>query len=309
MCLSLSLLLPCWLRWAPSACRHPPTDLQGTIPYEPYDAELLGPLAPACRIIASASAGYNEFALDWMTRHGIYFTNTLSAVSEATADLALFLVLATVRATSLAEHQARCGGWKAGLTPSDDTYGKVLGLVGMGAIGRVVAEKARGFGMRVVYFQRRRVERREEERLGVGWCGTLGELLRTADIVSIHVPLNEGTRDMISTEQFEGMKEGCYLVNTARGAIVNQDALIAALKSGKVRRTGLDVFEDEPRIDAWFVQEREKVVLQPHMGGLTVSAFAKSERECLENIRALFEKGVPNSPVNEPEPKGVSGGT
>lgn len=238
-----------------------------------------------------------------MTSQGIYFCNTLSAVSEATADLTLYLILATVRNTSLAEKQAREGKWKAGLTPSDDTHGKVLGIVGMGAIGKFVAEKARVFGLRVVYHNRHRLPRQEEERFGVKFCETLEELLRTADIVSIHTPLNAGTKDLISTAQFDLMKDGSYLVNTARGAIVSQDALIAALESGKLRRAGLDCFPDEPKIDPWFAGS-DKVVLQPHMGGLTVSAFAKSERECLENVRALFEKGVPNSPVNRPEAKG-----
>ena len=235
--------------------------------------------------------------------HGIYFTNTLHAVSEATADMAVFLVLATVRNCSVAERQARAGEWKTGLTPSDDTYGKTLGVVGMGAIGKFVAAKAGVLGMRVLYHNRHRLDRGEEERLGAAYCETLEELLRAADVVSVHVPLNEQTRDLISTAQFDMMKDGSYLVNTARGAIVNQEALISALESDKLRRAGLDVFENEPAIDPRLMRS-EKVVLQPHMGGLTVSAFAKSERECLENVRALFETGVPNSPVNRPEAKG-----
>lgn len=238
-----------------------------------------------------------------MTSRGIWFCNTLAAVSEATADLALFLVLAAVRDTSRAERQAREGRWKAGLAPSDDTYGKVLGVVGMGAIGKVVAAKAGAFGMSVAYHNRRRLSREEEERVGgARYCETLEELLERADILSIHAPLNEQTKDLVSDREFERMKHGSYLINTARGAIVNQTALRNALESGKIRRAGLDVFENEPQINPWLMQS-DKVVLQPHMGGLTVSAFAKSERECLENVRALFEKGVPNSPVNEPGPK------
>ena len=103
----------------------------GTIPYEPFDEELLGSLVPDCKLIVSASAGYNEFDVDWMTAAGIWFCNTVAAVSEATADMAMFLILATVRNTSVAERQARAGEWKAGLTPSRDPVGKVLGLVGL----------------------------------------------------------------------------------------------------------------------------------------------------------------------------------
>ena len=237
-----------------------------------------------------------------MTSAGIWFCNTVDAVSEATADMAIFLILAVVRNTTIAEKQARNGDWKTGLTPSDDPQGKVLGIVGLGGIGKYVAKKAAVFGMKVAYFKRRRLPREIEEEYGVTYCETLHELLRTSDIVSLHTPLNAATTGLISHPEFEVMKHGSYLVNTARGAVVNQTALIAALEGGKLCRAGLDVFEGEPAIDPWF-RRTDKVVLQPHMGGLTVSAFAKSQRECLENVRALFERGAPNSPVNRPEEK------
>ena len=239
-----------------------------------------------------------------MTAHGIWFCNTLSAVSEATADMTVLLILATVRNFSLAERKARRGEWKTGLTPTDDTYGKTLGVLGMGAIGKLVVEKAAVFGMTGCrYHNRHRLAREEEERLGVVYCETLEELLQETDILTIHAPLTEETTNIISAPQLAMMRKGSYLINTARGAIVEQSALRAALESGRLRRAGLDVFPNEPEIDGW-LRQSEKVVLQPHMGGLTVGAFAKSERECLENVRALFERGEPNSPVNRPEPKG-----
>ena len=272
----------------------------GTIPYEPYDKDLLNAITPDCEIIVSASAGYNEFDVTWMTSAGIYFCNTLDAVSEATADMALFLILATVRNTTNAERQARTGQWKTGLTPSRDTHGKVLGIVGMGAIGKFVAMKARVFGMRILYFQRTRMGESEERKYGATYCTSLDSLLSQSDIVSIHTPLNSQTENLIDHEQFSRMKDGSFLINTARGAIVNEDALISALESGKLARAGLDVFRQEPEINEYF-RKSDKVVLQPHMGGLTESAFAKSQLECLENIRAYFEKGVPNSPVNDPK--------
>ena len=234
-----------------------------------------------------------------MTSQGIIFCNTVDAVSEATADMALFLILATVRDTSVAEKQARSGKWKAGLTPSLDPKGKVLGIVGLGGIGKFVAVKAKVFGMRVVYFNRHRLPVEEEERLGVMFCGDLRELLGCADVVSLHTPLNRQTMGLIGREELGVMKDGSVLVNTARGAVVDEEAMIEALESGKLRRAGLDVFQDEPNINEYFMKS-DKVVLQPHMGGLTESSFALSQKECLENIRAYFEKGEPNSPVNDP---------
>jgi lactate dehydrogenase-like 2-hydroxyacid dehydrogenase len=272
----------------------------GTIPYEPFDQDLLGALAPDCQIMASASAGYNEFDVAWMTAAGIWFCNTVDAVSEATADMALFLILAAVRNTSVAEKQARAGEWKKGLTPSRDPVGKVLGIVGLGAIGKYVALKARAFNMRVLYFQRRRLSEGEEGKYAATYCGSLKELLEKSDVVSLHTPLNAQTEGLIGREQFEWMKEGSFLVNTARGAVVDEQAMIEALESGKLARAGLDVYPDEPNISE-ALRKSDKVVLQPHMGGLTESAFAKSQLECLENIRAYFEKGTPNSPVNHPK--------
>lgn len=272
----------------------------GTIPYEPYDEELLAALVPGCEIIVSASAGYNEFDIDWMTSAGIIFCNTVDAVSEATADMALFLILATVRNTSKAERQARQGRWKEGLTPSQDPVAKTLGILGLGGIGKYVALKAKAFNMKILYHNRHRLDKKEEEKYGATYCSTLEELLGESDVVSIHTPLNADTTDLISHKEFEYMKDGSFLVNTARGAVVNEDAMIEALESGKLKRVGLDVFPGEPEIND-YLRRSDKVVLQPHMGGLTESAFAKSQLECLENLRAYFEKGAPNSPVNDPK--------
>lgn len=235
-----------------------------------------------------------------MTSAGIYFCNTIDAVSEPTADMAIFLILATVRNTTLAEKQARGGQWKTGLTPSQDPVGKTLGIVGLGAIGKHVATKAKVFGMKLRYFNRHQLPAEEEERYGVTYCPDLKTLLGSSDIISLHTPLNAATQGMISHGEFASMRDGAFLINTARGAIVDEKAMIEALESGKIARAGLDVFPDEPAINSYFA-ESDKVVIQPHMGGLTETAFARSQRESLENVRALFEKGVPNSPVNKPQ--------
>ncbi|CAG9981077.1 unnamed protein product [Clonostachys byssicola] len=280
---------------------HGPIDAfiirMGTPPYEPFDEDLLTSLAPGCRIITSASAGFNEFDVGWMTKNDIWFCNTVDAVAEATADMALFLTLAVVRDTYRAERGARDGTWKAGLVPSKDPSGMTLGIIGMGSIGKYLARKAAVFNMKILYHNRRRLDPEEESRYAATYCPTLHELLGASDVVSVNCPLNEKTTGLISNAEFAAMKQGAFLVNTARGPVVDEDALIQALESGKLERAGLDVFDNEPRINKYF-KTSDKVICQPHMGGLTESAFRKAERECFENIRSLFTHGRPINPVN-----------
>ena len=233
-----------------------------------------------------------------MTSKNVWFCNTINAVAEATADIAIFLVLAVLRDTTRAEKQARDGTWKANIVPARDPTGLTLGIVGAGAIGKYTALKAAVFNMKVAYHNRRQLSKEEEERYGLTYYPTLNELLAASDVVSISCPLNKETTNLISHDQFAAMKDGCFLVNTSRGPVVDEDALIAALESGKVTRAGLDVFHNEPHIKDYF-KRSDKVVLQPHMGGLTDVAFRKSERECFENIRSLFKTGRPVAPVND----------
>ncbi|KAF2099938.1 putative 2-hydroxyacid dehydrogenase [Rhizodiscina lignyota] len=271
----------------------------GTPPYEPFDEEMLGSLTPHCRIITSASAGFNEFDVKWMTSQGIWFCNTVDAVAEATADMAIFLTLAVLRDTSRFERNVRSGVWRgAGFAPPPDPSGLRMGIVGMGAIGKYVAKKAAVFNIKVSYYNRRQLPPDQEAKYAATYCSTLHELLSCSDIISISCPLNEETTGLIGPEEFAAMKDGAFLVNTARGAVIHETALIEALKSGKVARAGLDVFSNEPNIDPYFLTS-DKVVIQPHMGGLTKLAFQKAERECFENIRALYQTGRPNSPVVE----------
>ena len=285
----------------------------GTPPYEPFD-DILKPLAPHCKIITSASAGFNEFPVDWMTKEGIWFCNTVDAVAEATADMAVFLILAVLRDTYRGERGARDGTWKKGLVPCRDPTGLTLGIVGMGAIGKVsslqlweptcscvtqyTAKKALAFNLKVHYHNRHQLPPDIEKQYNATYHSALHSLLSAADIVSISVPLNSQTTNLISAPEFSAMKDGTFFVNTARGAIVDETALIQALESGKVTRAGLDVMVNEPDINEYF-KTSEKVVLQPHMGGLTDVAFMKSERECFENIKALWKTGRPNAPVND----------
>jgi len=164
------------------------------------------------------------------------------------------------------------------------------------------AKKAAAFNMKIRYHNRHQLTPEEELKFNATYSATLNDLLASSDVISISCPLNAETTNLISRKEFAAMKDGVYFVNTARGAIVDEDALVDALRSGKVARAGLDVVVNEPHVRDELrcgKLSEQKVILQPHMGGLTDVAFHKSEKECFENIRSLFKTGRPVAPVNE----------
>ncbi|KAF4420430.1 glycerate-and formate-dehydrogenase [Fusarium acutatum] len=264
---------------------HGPIDAfivrMGRAPYRPFQ-DVFKLLTPHCKIITSAAAGYDDFNVDWLTEEGIWLCNSVDAVAEATADMALFLLLAVVRDAYRGERSVREGNWRGPVVPSRDPSGMTLGILGMGAIGKYLAKRAIAFNMRIKYYNRRQLSADDE-----------------SDVVSVNCPLNKETENLISTKEFSAMKDGAFIVNTARGAIVNEDALIKALESGKITRAGLDVFLNEPDLNDYF-KTSDKVVVQPHAGGLTDVAFQRGEREAFENIKAFFKTGSPITPVNNP---------
>ncbi|EMD86841.1 hypothetical protein COCC4DRAFT_141218 [Bipolaris maydis ATCC 48331] len=270
----------------------------GPQPYEPFDAQLLSPLLPDLRIVVSAQRGFDDFHVDWMTTQGIWFCNTKHATVDATAEMALFLTMAVVRNTNHAERSLRSGRWRDRLPLSRDLRSITLGIVGMGSIGMSLAHKATALGMQVRYHSRNGKAVQNRAPAGSVHCATLNELLQTSDVVSLHCPLDQSTWHLISDKQFLLMKDGSYVINTARGAIVDNQALIRALESGKLAGAGLDVFENEPTgIDPYFL-ESDKVVPIPHMGGLTEGSFELAEQECLDNVQEYFTKGRPCTPLN-----------
>jgi lactate dehydrogenase-like 2-hydroxyacid dehydrogenase len=156
--------------------------------------------------------------------------------------------------------------------------------------------------MHVQYYNRRRLPPEDEVIYNVTHCKTLEDLLRTSDVISVSCPLDATTKGLLSYKEFAQMKDGVFIVNTARGAIIEEEALISALESGKVARAGLDVFQDEPKINEYFVKS-DRCIIQPHLGGLTQKARRDAERECLENIKSLFDTDRPVAPVNEIDTK------
>lgn len=167
-----------------------------------------------------------------------------------------------------------------------------------------LAKKAGVFNMRIRYHNRHQLPGEVEAEYEATYCSSLHELLSTSDIISINCPLNASTTNMISDAEFAAMKDGTFLVNTARGAIIDEAALRKALDSGKITRAGLDVFCNEPNPDLELIRHPQ-VIAQPHLGGLTDVAYERAERECFENIKAYFATGKPNSPVRTPRGSGM----
>jgi len=272
--------------------------LSATQPFAPYD--YLHLLLPDLKIIVSASGGYDDFPMPWLTENKVWFCNTIHAVSEPTADMALFLILATVRDMSRSEKSLRTGKWRNDHVPVKDPSGLTLGIIGLGDIGKHLARKASVFNLKIQYHNRHQLSPEEEAQYKAHYQPTLSSLLQTSDIISVNCPLNASTHHMISRPEFAEMKDGVFLINTARGAIVDEEALIEALESGKVKRAGLDVWPNEPHVNKYFL-ESEKCVVQPHLAGLTDRAKRDGDRECSENLRSWYETGRPVAPVNEVE--------
>lgn len=276
-------------------------------PFDPFDEKIFAPFLPDLRIIVTGQVGYNDFDVDWMTRQGVYFCNSKYATCEATAEMALFLIFAVLRNTSFGEKSLREGLWRSSLGLGRDPEGMTLGIVGMGKIGEKLARKmTTAFGMQVAYWNQS--GRRVSSSSNWGGmvpeyrqCETLDELLTCSDVVSLHCPLTSATTKLMSRREFGLMKPGSFFINTSRGGLVDDEALIEALETGQVSRAGLDVFGGEPDLICPYYRERvDKVVVQPHMGGLTEASFKRAAMECFANLRAFFETGRPLAPLNEP---------
>lgn len=251
----------------------------------PVDDELLD-LFPDLRLVANYGVGYDGIDVEACGRRGVAVTNTPEALGIATADLTMALVLAVRRRVVEGDRFVREGrwaaGWHVGQLMGDEVRGATLGLVGYGRIGRAVAERARAFGMHIVY--NRRSERDADFR-------ELDDLLRESDVVSIHAPLTDETRGLIDARRLALLRDGAALVNTARGAIVDEDALVRELTSGRLR-AGLDVFVDEPNVPGALLG-LSNVVLQPHVGSATRGTREAATAELVANIEAVLERREP----------------
>lgn len=255
------------------------------------DSDVLRVPSLRTRILANFGVGFEHIDLDAARRSGMVVTNTPDVLTDCTADLAMALILAAARGVAGGDRMLRAGdwaGWRPTHVPGVRVTGKTLGLVGFGRIGRAVAKRAgAGFGMRVRIFDPRPPADQEAGELGVEVCGSLDELLETSDFVSLHCPVTPKTKEMIGEPQFNRMRRGAILVNTARGALVDEHALAGALRSGRLAAAGLDVYAREPEVPAE-LREIGRVVLLPHLGSATRETREAMGMRVKENLDCFF---------------------
>ncbi|PHH63345.1 hypothetical protein CDD81_6042 [Ophiocordyceps australis] len=254
------------------------------------DGELLDTMPTSLRFICHNGAGYDQVNVAACTAHNVLLSNTPTAVDDATADITLWLLLGALRNLPLSMATLRSGQWRGSppVALGHDPQDKVLGILGMGGIGRCLATKARAaFGMRIRYHNRSRLA--PELEAGAEYVD-FETLLRESDVLSLNLPLNTATRHTISHPQFALMKQGIIIVNTARGAVIHEAALVDALASGRVASVGLDVYEDEPQVHPALLADH-RVLLVPHMGTWTVETQTKMEEWAISNVRmAIAQK-------------------
>ncbi len=262
------------------------------------DAELLAH-APQLKMIANYGVGYNNIDLAAATARGVPVSNTPGVLTDATADAAFALMLACARRVVEGDRRTRQGRfrhWAPLHFLGTEVSGKTLGIVGLGRIGRAVCRRAAGFGMRVLYHNRHRLPAEEEARLGAVYAD-LADLLAAADFVSLHVPLTEDTRCLIDADALRRMKPTAYLINTARGPVVDETALVQALQEGRIAGAGLDVYENEPDL-APGLAELENTVLLPHIGSATIETRTRMAELAAENLLAGLRGRKPPNCLN-----------
>jgi len=270
---------------------------------ERFDAEVLAAAGGRLRVVANVAVGFDNIDVDAATAAGVVVCNTPDVLDETTADLAFLLILAAARRSSEAEAVLRAGRW-TGFHIDEflgrDVHGATLGLVGYGRIGRAVARRAGGFAMDVIHHTRTPTGQ-------PGWTGDLHDLLRRADIVSLHTPLTPATRHLIGRAELAAMKPTAVLVNTARGPVVDEEALAEALEQGVIAAAGLDVFEAEPAVHPRLLAAPGTVLL-PHIGSATVATRTAMARLACASARAVLAGEVVDNALNQAAVSSVSEG-
>lgn len=254
--------------------------------------------APKLKIVANVAVGYNNIDVAACSAREVIVTNTPGVLTDATADLAMGLVLMSTRRLAEGDRLIRSGAdWKWGMFMMLGTglQGRTLGIVGMGAIGEALATRAKAFGMRIVYHNRRRVDPDIEARLEATPVD-LDELLTTSDVVSLNCPYSEATHHLIDHAALTAMQPTAFLINTARGPIVDEDALAEALRTDQIAGAGLDVFEHEPSVHPGLL-ELDNAVLVPHLGSATVETRTAMATTAAANVVEVLAGRAPLTPV------------
>ena len=264
---------------------------------ERVNDELLG-AAPKLRITSNVAVGFDNIDVPACTRRGVIATNTPGVLDETTADFAWMLLMAVARRIGEGELLARSGNWKGwdlDQLCGSDVWGKTLGLVGFGRIGRAVARRAQGFQMKVIYHDAVHVAEAIECELHAEYR-EFNDLLAQSDFVSVHVPLLAETRGLFSAPQFHRIKPAAFLINTSRGPVIDEAALVAALEAKKIAGAALDVYENEPFIHPGL--KRPNVVLAPHIASASVETRTKMACMAAENVVSLFKGQRPANMLN-----------
>jgi len=266
---------------------------------ERIDGELLDAAGPQLKVVSNVAVGYDNIDVPACTSRGVVATNTPGVLTEATADIAFGLILMATRRLGEGERLIRAGQpWKWGMffLLGSSLQGKTLGVVGMGGIGQATARRAKAFGMEIVYQSRSEIDPAIAAELGARRVD-LDELLTVSDVVSLHCPYGPATHHLIGAEQLAAMKSSTYLVNTARGPIVDEAALAAALRDGVIAGAGLDVFEKEPQVHPDLL-DLENVTLVPHLGSATVETRTAMAVLAADNTLAVLRGEQPPTPIS-----------
>jgi glyoxylate reductase len=276
-------------------------DVDGLLPLltERIDGELMD-AGERLKVVSNYAVGFNNIDTEAATERGIYVTNTPGILTDTTADAAFSLLMAIARRIPEADRHIRAKGWIHAWGPrmyiGSDIHGKTLGILGMGRIGSAITKRAKGFDMNVVYHD---VYRREdlEEEMGITYMSK-DEVIRSADFLSLHVPLTPETHHMISVEELVSMKNTAFLINTSRGPVVDEKALADALKDGVIAGAGLDVFETEPVSHDSPLLELDNIVLTPHLASGSIETRTKMATTAATNLVSVLQGRVPPNLVN-----------
>ncbi|WP_137153740.1 D-glycerate dehydrogenase [Rhizobium sp. FKL33] len=260
------------------------------------DAELIEAAGPQLKLIASFSNGIDHVDVEAAARKGITVTNTPNVLTEDTADMAMALILAVPRrlaegARVLTDRKGDWEGWSPTWMLGHRIWGKRLGIIGMGRIGTAVARRAKAFGLAIHYHNRHRVSPQTEASLEATYWDSLDQMLARVDIVSVNCPSTPATYHLMSARRLALMQPTSYLVNTARGGVVDETALIKCIREGKIAGAGLDVFENEPIVNPKLLKlaHENKVVLLPHMSSATIESRIDMGEKVIINIRTYFD--------------------
>jgi lactate dehydrogenase-like 2-hydroxyacid dehydrogenase len=282
-----------------SAMKDALADMDGLISVGGNITEEVLASAPRLRVVANIGAGYDTIDVAACTRRRVAVTNTPDVLTESTADFAFAMMLAVSRHLFPADRWVREGQWKYGLWNllwGTELCGKRLGLYGFGRIGRAMARRAKGFSMSIAYYARHRVSPSLEDESGAEFVD-FKTLLRESDFLSLHAPLNQQSTHAIGAAELAFMKPTAYIINTARGKIIDEAALVQALKAGRLAGAGLDVFENEPRINPALL-EMSNVVIAPHIASATAETRLRMATLAAENLLAVFGGGQPPNILN-----------